>query len=360
MRRRRAIRAAASWVGRPSDPILTAFRRDSERPMINRIAIPVGAGIASALLFIVTTQGTVVAMGLAYLCPLPLMIAALGWGFEAGLIALGVSCAVVAGAIEPVSGVLFLGTVALPAWILAAVANAKALPSLPLVRDFFDSVAAPRIGVGGLVILAATLGASISVAAMITMMIVYGGYREGVEGFGAMLQPTIREALGASGNSADDASVETVVRSIIRYSPGAIASSTSLMLLVNLYAAARSAQMSQRLNRAWPNVPSTLTTPPWLSAVALIPALVWLLAPEPASQFGLIFLGAFAVIFVLQGLATLHALSRRAPGRPALMIALYLACLVAPRWVLPAVALLGLVEGVVKLRARAAAHPSRI
>jgi len=56
-------------------------------------------------------------------------------------------------------------------------------------------------------------------------------------------------------------------------------------------------------------------------------------------------------------LAVLHALSRRAPGRMALMVALYFALLIAPRWVGVALAVVGLAESLLGLRNRQAAHP---
>jgi len=93
--------------------------------MLNRIGMAVGAGLASALLFVVTIKGTALALALAYLAPLPLMIATLGWGVGAGLVALAVACAVVATAIEPMSGMLFGLTLALPAWGLATLASLR-------------------------------------------------------------------------------------------------------------------------------------------------------------------------------------------------------------------------------------------
>ena len=53
--------------------------------MIQRFAVPVGAGAVSALLFALTVKGTPLALALAYLAPMPLMIAAFGWGALGGL-----------------------------------------------------------------------------------------------------------------------------------------------------------------------------------------------------------------------------------------------------------------------------------
>ena len=64
-----------------------------------------------------------------------------------------------------------------------------------------------------------------------------------------------------------------------------------------------------------------------------------------------------ALIFAFQGLAVLHALSRRAPGRMALMFTLYFALFLAPRWVGLALALIGLAESALSLRTRQAPKP---
>jgi hypothetical protein len=157
----------------------------------------------------------------------------------------------------------------------------------------------------------------------------------------------------------NDITLESAVKLVAQFAPVAVAASTTLMYLFNLYLAARSAQLSQRLARPWVDVPTGLTLPVALAAPALIALAASFLAPAPASQFGLVVVAASAVLYLAQGLAVLHALSRRAPARPGLLVALYAACAIAPHWVLPIVALIGLVESFVSLRARAAQTPYR-
>jgi hypothetical protein len=321
-----------------------------------RLAIALGAGLASALLFIVTVQGTMMAVALAYLAPLPIMIAVLGWGIDVGAIAMVAACALVAGAIEPFFGLLFALTVALPGWALASFAH---LRDLRFVHRPNDPEPPVRASVGMLVIAAAAIGIAVSVGALIWMMVVSGGYEKGVAAFSEMLRPAIEDALGGPLRLPEDLTFNDLAGLIVKYSPAAIAGSMTLMFIINLYAAARSAQTSLRLNRPWPDVPTSLVVPPAVVGVALAALATWLVAPEPASLFAAVFVGAFGVVYVLQGLAVLHALSRRVQGRPVLIAALYLACIVAPRWVLPALAMIGLIESFVAMRARAAARPFR-
>ena len=64
--------------------------------MLHRYIVAIGAGCAAALLFIVSAQSSALAMALAYLAPLPIMIATLGWGLDAGAIAAAISVAALA------------------------------------------------------------------------------------------------------------------------------------------------------------------------------------------------------------------------------------------------------------------------
>ena len=338
--------------------------------MLNRIGMAIGAGLASALLFVVTEKETALALALAYLAPLPIMIATLGWGVDVGLVALVVSIVASAvamepfsGSVEPFSGALFGLTVALPAWGLSTFASLRGPPrNLDAFRR--PPPATPQVGraaagpgggpsVGALVVAAAAIGIAIGAGALVAMIVVYGGYEKGIEAVAEFLRPAIEDAIGASGLP-DGVTLNDVLRLVVKFSPPAIASSTTLMFAANLYVAARSAQLSQRLPRPWQDVPSSLVLPPALGAILVVALGIWLAAPEPACQFASVFVGGLGVAYILQGLAVLHALSRRARGRPALIAALYLACLVAPKWVLPAVATIGLIESVVSLRARAA------
>jgi hypothetical protein len=325
--------------------------------MVNRIGVSIGAGLASALLFFVTAKGTALAMALAYLAPLPIMIAALGWGVLAGVGACGVACACVALAVEPLSALLFAAAVALPGWALASFAI---LPGarLPWRRD---GDAPPEwMSVGAIVTLAAVLGALVSLGALAALIVAYGGYDQGLQSFADALETTIEEASGGGAILPEGETANEFAMSVVRLAPAAIAGSALLMLCVNLYAAARSAAMSHRLIRPWPDLPSSLILPAPMAALALASLAPAFLLPAPACQFAWIVVGALGTAFVLQGLATLHALSRGLPMRPLLLGALYLCCLARSNWTVPAVAIVGLIESFASLRARAAASKSKI
>jgi hypothetical protein len=325
--------------------------------MMNRIGVPVGAGLAAALLFAVTMKGTAIAMALAYLAPLPIMIATLGWGALSGGLACALACACAAIVVEPLSGLLFALTIAAPGWALAALAI---LPGARFPLRKAGASPAEWMSVGAIVTAAAALGALISLGAVAALIVVYGGYEKGLQSFAEALQPAIEDATGGGAMLPEGQSSSEFALSIVRLSPAAIAGSTLMMFCVNLYIAARSAGLSHRLRRPWPDLPSSLILPAPLAGVAIAALALAFALPAPSDQFAWIAVGSLGAAFALQGLAVLHALSRGLPLRPLLLAALYLCCIVRSNWTLPAIALIGLIESFAALRARAAASKSKI
>jgi len=288
---------------------------------------------------------------------LPIMIAALGWGALGGALACVVACACAALVVDPQSGLLFALTVAVPGWALASFAI---LPGARL--PWGKGAAAPSewMSVGAIVTLGAALGALISLVALAALIMVYGGYDKGLQSLADALEPVIEEATGGGAILPEGETANEFALNIVRLSPAAIAGSTLLMLCVNLYAAARSAAMSRRLRRPWPDLPSALVLPPPMAALVLAALALAFALPAPANQFAWIVAGALGAAFVLQGLAVLHALSRGLPMRPWLLAALYFCCLIRSNWTLPAIAIIGLIESFASLRARAAASKSKV
>src|SRR3979409_2193579 len=90
--------------------------------MIAIVLIAIAAGCASALMFASIVSGALISLLLFYLAPLPLMMAALGWGPLSATIG-GISAAIGLGAIFGLPYcIAFVVTVALPAWWLGHLA----------------------------------------------------------------------------------------------------------------------------------------------------------------------------------------------------------------------------------------------
>src|ERR1700674_2761245 len=107
-------------VGPDIDPALTAhasgivamrrcrmrWMRDSSG-MVQIVLIAVGAGLASALLFASLLSGSLLAILLCCLAPLPVLIAAIGWTHWAGLVAATIGAAGLAPFVDVWSFVIF-------------------------------------------------------------------------------------------------------------------------------------------------------------------------------------------------------------------------------------------------------------
>src|SRR6202162_5649406 len=90
--------------------------------MIALLLIALAAGSASALMFASIVSGALISLLLFYLAPLPLMVAALGWGPLCATIG-GIAAASGLGAIFGLPYcIAFAVTVALPAWWLGHLA----------------------------------------------------------------------------------------------------------------------------------------------------------------------------------------------------------------------------------------------
>src|SRR5258708_6591541 len=81
-------------VGTEFVPSLTADEA-GQLKMMQVVLVGLGAGAAAALMFASVVSGSIAAIFLFYLAPLPIFIAALGWSRLAGLIAAAVATAAV-------------------------------------------------------------------------------------------------------------------------------------------------------------------------------------------------------------------------------------------------------------------------
>ena len=319
--------------------------------MLQRYAVAFGAGCAAAFLFAVSAEASALAILLAYLAPLPIMIATMGWGLDAGAIAAAASVAGLSLIAEPLSGMLFAASVAFPAWLLAAFAVTPVARYLP--QRFLPSSPFPSIG--AIVTLASLIGMLGATAVLTTVIVIYHGYAEGAQ---AVTQALASMAADALDDPGDGAAAQAFAAALVRIGPAAIAGSTLLMLCINLYAAARSVQLSHRLARPWLDLPTSLWLPAPLGLVAIAcGAAAWAL-PDPAAQYLSIVAGGLGAAFVFQGLAVAHALSRGLKLRPLMLIALYACCVLRTQYTLPVLALLGAVDAFTRLRVRAAVLPA--
>ncbi|HXW20524.1 MAG TPA: DUF2232 domain-containing protein, partial [Roseiarcus sp.] len=309
-----------------------------------------GAGGVAALLFATMAKGTAPAMALAYLAPLPIFIASLSWGATTGALAAIAAGVLVAALIDPLSGALFGASIALPAWILSALSTVRS-KLFGQAKDGDEKTAAVA-PVGYVVSAAALVGILVGLGALISLIVLYGGYQKGVAALVAEVTPDIQEAFGDAFSLPEGMTIEEFATLFVRLSPLALAAATFLMLCANLYLGARVAQVSQALKRPWPSLPESLVLPRAMSAALVLSLILALTLRDPSRQAAWIGVGALAAAFGLQGLALAHALTRGLSFRIPLLLAIYMACALLPRWALPTVALAGLLESFLSLRTR--------
>lgn len=315
-----------------------------------------GAGAASAILFSLIGKGTALAVTLAYLSPLPMMIAMIGFGPVAGLGAGAVACVGVAVVAMLQADAGDLGEAAASALTFAA---ALAAPSLWLAffasRAFSAAPRAPDEQSGAALekIMSAAIvcAAGVAVGATLLVALRLGGFEAALARADALLTPALESVVGEAQLPAG-VDLGRVARVMALAAPPAIAASTLLMLLINLWLAARVAQKSAPPPQRWPDIPAGLRLPR-VCAPLLAGALAVTLVGGPAGLIAATLAAALVMAFALQGLAAIHDLTRGLKQRPFILGLVYFALIaLAPPWLLIPCAALGVVESLFGLRAR--------
>lgn len=308
--------------------------------MAQRIAIAFGAGLAAAVLFVVSAKGTMLAMFLAYFAPLPVMIAALGWGHSSGLVAALVGAAAIALVVDPILGLIFGVAFGAAGWWLAYLALLAQADEIGNVRWF----PLGRIASWTMIVSGAMAGAIV-----VTLSLRFGSFDAAIDRFAERSGPALLHMIGASARLSAEEAME-LARMMMRVMPIAAAASAMLMLSVNLYAAGRAVLVSQRLPRPWPDVAAEYRLPRSLLG-AFAAALVGSFFGGLFGAFAWIAVSAIGMAYALQGFATVHVLTRGWPQRRAALFALYGVNLMLTPWPLLLVALLGISDALFSLRA---------
>lgn len=302
------------------------------------IGIAIGAGVTSALLFLVTSTGTLVALLFAYLAPLPLMIAGLGFTHTAGVIAALIGGGAVGLARGPLAGVIFLVLLGLPAWYLARLVM---LGRPGAATD--EGRGAPTVEwfpIAQLVLRISALAAGPVLLAGLAVMWRFGGYEPALAALSRQLAALFgRDALPDSINVTD----------LVKVGPVAMAASSVLMLSFNLWLAGRIVMISNRLARPWPNLPDAIRLP--RATVPVFAALLLaILLPGPFGLGAAVLAAALGMGFVFEGLAAAHVLTRGFAARRASLAAIYLTIVLLKPWPVFALVLLGCIDCLVALR----------
>lgn len=316
--------------------------------MMQIVLIGLAAGAASALLFASIVSGSLLAVPVFILAPLPLLIVGLGWSHLAALLAVGAAGLALAAVFDWWFLASFTIWVGLPAWWLSYLALLGRPGSDP-----HDPV--EWYPIGRLVFWLAMLAAGI-----VTFAVLMIG--TDIEELRAALRRAIVTAFRLQVPSADgDGAISrpsswfgrTLLDRPERVLPPAIAIIATLMQAFALWGAARVVQISGRLRRPWPNIPGM--TLPAIGPVLLAAAFAAALLPGMVGVVGTVFAAALLTTYGLLGLAVLHTLTRAMNARGFILGAVY-ASIAVFGWPLLLTALLGLADAPLGLRARTAGN----
>jgi hypothetical protein len=312
-------------VGTEFDPPLTADEA-GQLKMMQIILVGLGAGAAAALLFASVVSGSIAAIFLFYLAPLPILIAALGWSHVAGLIAAASATAVVVA----LSGVFFFAVpvIAFGAWWLGYLAL------LARAATHGGGAALEWYPTGRLVLWAAVIGTAIVAAAVPN----FGTDQQSLQ---AALRKTYERILR------DQSLIDVLVVAV----PPAAAVFSTITNVFNLWLAARVVKISGRLKRPWPDLAAW--TLPASTPVFLAAAIAGSFLPDLLGVLAGAFAASLLMAFAMLGFAVLHAITRGMSTRALVLAAVYAAAAVLG-WPVLAMSILGLAEAAFNIRGRVA------
>ncbi len=312
--------------------------------MIAIVLIAIAAGSASALMFASIISGALISLLLFYLAPLPLMVAALGWGPLSATIG-GISAATGLGAIFGLRYcIAFAVTIALPAWWLGHLA----LLGRPVTHGASSgngaSPVAPALEwypVGRILLWITGFAALTTMAALLTLgtdaATITGAMREG-----------LLRIIGAR-DTASTGETERWIDALVTIAPVAAAIVAMMTLTLNLWLAAKITATSGRLHRPWPDLKSADLPPMTLAALCV--AVAFCFTGGLLAILAQIVTSALMMAYAFIGFAVLHTLTLALKSR-ALWLGGTYAIVVVFGWPVLAIVVLGLADAVFGIRQR--------
>lgn len=312
--------------------------------------ISLGAGLASAILFLSTATGSLLAMLLFFVVALPGFIAGLGWGTRMALVSGLVAAGIVALAAGAASGAVYLVSLGLPVALICYLAL--------LARPAEEGTGTSKPGdvewypPGQLIAWTTLLAGGFASLSVPLLGFDAESYRGAAKEY---FESTILSQLPAGGaEGLDKAQLEPLIEILIRILPATSAIVWMGIMLLNMWGAQRIVEMSGHALRPTPTL-ITLSYPRQFP-LGFVAALMLTLAPGIAGIVATGFAGAFLFAYVLLGLAVAHTVARRSRF-PAMLLAILYLALMLIGWVALLLAVIGLSERVFKIRERVSSSP---
>jgi hypothetical protein len=307
------------------------------------LGIALIAGCAAALMFASVVSGTYIALLLIYLAPLPLMVAAIGWGPLSAVLGGLIGCATLGVLLDfDFAGAFALSVAAPAAWFghLVLLAQPKVSGADHSNHTSADLEWYPT----GRILLWIVGGACVLSAATLATL---GTDSETIH---AALRSSVERIFGAA--LADIENPDSALDAIARIAPAVFAMVTTVVLSFNLWLAAKLVALSGQLHRPWPDL-RQITLPRVMLVVMLVAVGLGFTSGLPA-LFGQLLAGALLMAYSITGFAALHVLTMSSTVRP-LWLSVAYASVVIFAWQIVIIAALGITDSIVGLRSRSAA-----
>jgi hypothetical protein len=312
--------------------------------MNTTIFMALAAGCTSALMFASIMSGALLSLLLCYLAPLPLLVAALGWGpicAAAGGLAAAAGLAAMFGLAY---GLAFAMTVALPAWWLGHIAllgrpgmAAAPIPAAPSTQAN-DLEWYP---VGRILLWIAGFSILSTIAALLTL----GSDAASITG--VLRRGLLRLFEPRETPLSDDA--EHWVDALVALAPVAGVVVALMTLTLNVWLSAKITATSGQLRRPWPDLRSTMLPP--MTLPALFIAIAFCFTGGLLALFAEIATAALMMAYALVGFAVLHMVTLQMKSRAVWLGTTY-AIVVVFGWPILAMVALGLADTLFDIRQR--------
>jgi len=312
--------------------------------MIGIVLIGLAAGCASALMFASIISHALISLLLVYLAPLPLMVAAIGWGPRCA--AIGAAAALLGlGAILGLDNTItFAVVVALPGWWLGHLV----LLGRPVAdHASSDNGATPVESdlewypAGRLLLWIAGFAALTTLLALLKL---------GTDP--ASITETLRQGLLRLFSPPDDPAppeIRQLIDAMVVLAPMAAAAVAMPVLTLNLWLAAKVAATSGRLRRPWPDLRAAALPP--MTLVALCVAIAFCFTGGLVALLAKVVTSVLMMAYAITGFAVLHTLTLALKSRAFWLGSTY-GVVMLFAWPVLAVVMLGIADAVFGLRAR--------
>lgn len=308
---------------------------------LRNLGFGAGCGAVSALMFSIVATGSPLSLVLYAAAPLPILIAALGFTHQAGLVAAATAILAVLVIFSPVASFAYGIAIGIPAWGLGLATN--------LAREQSGKVEWYPLGkiLGWIIGLAVflTLVGSLALAPDYPGFIAaFDEFADGVE--------SVDPALFAGMDVAQRADAIAALSKLMALIAPPISAAISVVsFVVLLYLAARIVKASSRLPRPWPDLARVALPRSTVMALALS-MIGSVFLPDYAGLLSRITLAALTMGFCIQGLAFVHLISRPLKSRRPMLALLYFTFLALPGWPVLGFALVGVADAWFSLKER--------